>query len=278
METFSPHRTLKPFVECYWSWEIAQPPGELDPVLPDAAPELIVHLESAPLALRSTGLWKKQDAAFLLCAAQHPIRLSVQEPMAMFAIRFRPWGVSRFTRRSMAALVDHEIAPDYAFADFGEKLVESIRNARNDDERIAVADDVLSAALDDNVEKDDSIRQLHRAAAGGDSKGQDIAKSLGISERSFRRLWHDLVGIEQRKFFSLMRFHRAIALIDEGQELSKVAAECGYSDQSHLARDVKRISGLPASLLRERLGHDVFQDLYTKRPSAPWKGDPLKKE
>lgn len=133
-----------------------------------------------------------------------------------------------------------------------------------------MADRTLRTALSDHSEKDELIRQLHGNASGGMASGREIAAALGVSERSFRRLWHDIAGLELRKFASLMRFHRALAMIDAGNELSVVAAECGYADQPHMARDVKRISGLPASLLRHRLGTETFRDLYSNRPSAPW--------
>ena len=273
METISPHATLSSFVECYWSWEVTTASGELDPILPDAAPELIFHLRTPPSVLRPTGRWEQQQRAFLLGASQRAVRLSIQAPMAVFAIRFRPWGVSRFTDRSMADLIDREIAPGQVFSSFGAKLADRIRSARDNAERVSISDSTLQNALADQSEKDELIRRLHSVAAGGYVRGRDIAASLGTSERSFRRLWHDMVGIEQRKFVSLMRFHRALAMIDAGTELSMVAAECGYADQPHLARDVKSISGLPALSLRKRLGADVYQDLYTNRPSAPWTGD-----
>lgn len=270
MQIFSPHPALEPFIECYWSWEVASASGELDPILPDAAPELIIHLGQPPKTFRSPGTWERQPDAFLLCASQHAIRLMVDSPMRMFAIRFRPWGVSRFTNRSMAELVDREIRLDDVFSFFNADLLTRIRCAHDTEERVAIVDSTLRSAMSDQAQKDELIRKVHRYAAGGTAKGQNIATILGISERTFRRQWHDIVGLELRKFTSLMRFHRALAMIDAGDNLSLVASECGYADQPHLAREVRRISGLPASLLRKRLGADVYQDLYANRPAAPW--------
>lgn len=273
MEQISPHATLEPFVECYWAWDIPAASGELDPILPDAAPELIFHLATPPKALRSSGRWEPQRESFLLCASQRAVRLVVESAMTVFAIRFRPWGVSRFTETSMASLVDREVAIEDLFASFGVDLHARIVNASDTAERVAVADAVLREALSDNTTRDETIRNLHRLAAGGLSKGRDIAMELGVSERTFRRQWHDIVGLEQRKFAALMRFHRALEMIDAGSELAEVASECGYSDQPHLARDFKSISGLPASLLRKRLGAEIYRKLYTNRPAAPWKGE-----
>lgn len=273
MKTISPDPALESFVECYWAWEIPAACGELDPLLPDAAPEMIFHLATPPRVLRSSGLWEQQRRAFLICASQRAVRLAVEAPMAVFVIRFRPWGASRFTARSMADLVDREIPPDEVFSSFGGDLCNWIHKASNTEERVAVVNATLQRALADQSKKDEFIRDLHRCAVGGVARGRDIAAALGVSERTFRRLWHEIVGLEQRKFFSLMRFHRALEMIDAGYDLSLVASECGYADQPHLARDFRRISGLPASMLRKRLGADVYRDLYANRPAAPWTGN-----
>lgn len=272
METITPHAALESFVERYWAWEIPAASGELDPLLPDAAPELIFHIGTPPMALRPSGMWEQQAATFLLCASQNAVRLKVDAPMVMFAIRFRPWGVSRFSDRSMADLVDREIPPDEVFPFLEPDLFYHIQQAADTAERVAIVDAMLQCALQENLGKDALIRDLHRSAVGGMARGRDIAGALGVSERTFRRLWHDIVGLEQRKFVSLMRFHRALEMIDGGDELSFVASKCGYADQAHLARDFKRIAGLPASLLRKRLGADVYRDLYANRPAAPWTG------
>jgi AraC-like DNA-binding protein len=91
-----------------------------------------------------------------------------------------------------------------------------------------------------------------------------------MSNRSFTRLWNEVVGIQPRRFLQLMRFHSALARIAAGEDLAVVAAACGYSDQAHMARQIKQIAGLPPSSLRLRLGERAYRALYESRPGAPW--------
>jgi AraC-like DNA-binding protein len=170
----------------------------------------------------------------------------------------------------MADFIDREVLPEEVFGSLGGILFKEIQKASDDESRVGVVNTLLQRALHERGGQNDRLAKLLVSVDGGHAKGRDIAKSLCISERSFRRLWHDVVGIEQRKFASLMRFHRAVSMIDAGCQLAAIAQECGYSDQPHLARDIKMISGLPPSLLRKRLGADVYQDLYSDRPAAPW--------
>ena len=273
MQVFTPDKVLDPYIECYWSWHFCPEERELDAILPDAAPEFIVHFGLPPLSLQDSGEWLRQPRSFVICAAHRSIRLAVDGPVDLFAIRFRPWGISRFAHRSMADFLDREVLPDALFGSSGILLSDKITGAADDESRVHIANSMLRRWLDEDPARDEMFRKLHSIAVGGQTKGREIAKILGISDRSFRRLWHEVVGIEQRKFASLMRFHRAISMIDSGQKLAAIAVDCGYSDQSHLARDIKSISGLPPTLLRNRLGTEVYQDLYADRPSAPWRSN-----
>lgn len=115
-ESYAPSKELAPYVECYWSWQVSPEQEDLDDILPDAAPELIIHLGSPPFVLAESGEWLQQPQAFLYCAAQKALTLSVRAPMKVFAIRFRPWGVSRFSDKSMADMIDRTVLPANSFS------------------------------------------------------------------------------------------------------------------------------------------------------------------
>ncbi|MEQ8954871.1 MAG: helix-turn-helix domain-containing protein, partial [Gammaproteobacteria bacterium] len=133
-----------------------------------------------------------------------------------------------------------------------------------------IANGLLEQALRSPLRDERRLVKLLDAANGGRCSSAEMAVKLAMSDRSFSRLWSEIVGLQPRKFIQLMRFHNALAMIDGQQKLAKVAVECGYSDQSHMAREIKAIAGLPASSLRKRLGNRVYSDLYSSRPGAPW--------
>lgn len=269
--SFEPQQELSAFIECYWSWRVEPDDHPLDDILPDAAPEFIVHSGSMPFVQDECGEWRQQYRAFLYCAAHKAVRLSIREPMMLFAIRFRPWGVSRFSNVSMASMLDRPVPPSESLNEIGEQLVNALSSTESDSMRVKVADDLLTNALRSHTAVEPRLRLLLDAANGGRCSSAEIACKLAVSDRSFSRLWNDIVGIQPRKFVLLMRFHNALEMIDAGVKLSQVAADCGYSDQAHMARQFKVISGLPPSSLRRRLGNRVYRDLYASRPRAPWR-------
>lgn len=190
--------------------------------------------------------------------------------MMVFAIRFRPWGVSRFSQQSMAKMLDRPVLPFEALSELGDKLVAGLSMSDTDTHRVELANSLLEGALQIPAHNDKRLRMLMDAANGGKCGSIEMARTLAMSDRSFNRLWNEIVGIQPRRFVQLMRFHTALALIESGEELAAVASECGYSDQAHMARGIKAISGLPPSSLRRRLSNSVYRNLYASRPGAPW--------
>lgn len=271
-KSFDPSRELSAFIECYWSWQFEPNDHALDDILPDAAPEFIVHLGSIPFVQNELGEWRHQPRSFLYCAAHKAVNLSVREPMALFAIRFRPWGVRRFSNVSMTRMLDRPVPPFESLDELGDELAKGLHSAGSDSSRVKLADALLTKALQSRSPIEPRLSKLLDAANGGRCSSSEMARKLSVSDRSFSRLWNDVVGIQPRKFIQLMRFHNALEMIDGGVKLNQVAADCGYSDQSHMARQIKVITGLPPSSLRRRLGNRVYRDLYASRPSAPWRG------
>ena len=269
--SYEPTQELSPFIECYWSWHVEPDDHSLDDILPDAAPELIVHRGSIPFVQNESGEWQQQDRAFLYCAAHKAVTLSVREPMTLFAVRFRPWGVSRFSSASMANMLDRPVTPSEALNELGDELVVGLCSVRSDSSRVEVADSLFTSGLQAHSRIERRLKMLLDATDGGKCSSTAMARRLSVSDRTFNRLWNDVVGIQPRKYVQLMRFHNALEMIDRGVALKQVAADCGYSDQAHMARQIKAITGLPPSSLRRRLGDRVYCDLYKSRPEAPWR-------
>ena len=267
---YSPSPDLQSFIECYWSWRFTPEERELEAILPDAAPELIVHIGEPPDRLRSSGQWVRQPRAFLIYAVFNSLQIATDHPIDMFAVRFRPWGLCVFSTQPLAKMIDVETPPVDVFGASGTKLVENFAQSARVEERIEIANCAFRKMAAPRTEQAGHAIALSKLIAAGTARSCDLADALGVSERTFRRLWRDLTGIEHRKFTSLMRFHRAVAMVDAGTDLSAVAAECGYSDQPHMAREVKRIAGLPPAALKKRLGEEVYAALYKDRPAAPW--------
>lgn len=72
-----------------------------------------------------------------------------------------------------------------------------------------------------------------------------------ISERSVQRHFQLSMGVTAKHFEQIRRARRAVDLLERGLSLVSVASELGYSDQAHMTRVLKQITGrTPGAIAR----------------------------
>lgn len=78
----------------------------------------------------------------------------------------------------------------------------------------------------------------------------EVAADLGWSPRRLHRTSLSAFGYGPKTLARVLRFDRALAAARVGGGFARIAAEGGYADQAHLAREVRALAGQP---LRELL-------------------------
>jgi AraC-like DNA-binding protein len=84
---------------------------------------------------------------------------------------------------------------------------------------------------------------------------RQLSDSLGLSERTLRRRCYEAFGYGPKTLDRILRFQRFLGLARERGVggTSDLAADAGYSDQSHLTREARDLAGLTPSNIREQL-------------------------
>jgi AraC-like DNA-binding protein len=78
-----------------------------------------------------------------------------------------------------------------------------------------------------------------------------VASGVGWSTRHLEQRFRSEFGITPKAAVRITRFERSVdAARDPRRRLSDVAAECGYADQAHLAREWRDLAGRPPSRWR----------------------------
>jgi AraC-like DNA-binding protein len=85
----------------------------------------------------------------------------------------------------------------------------------------------------------------------------EVAHAVGYSERELRRRFRDAVGYGPKTLQRVLRFQRVLAGLaprdGSADTLAGLAASAGYSDQAHMTRETRELSGLtPLELARAR--------------------------
>ena len=117
-------------------------------------------------------------------------------------------------------------------------------------DELAASDEpgAILEALALDVDAGDEIDAVADGARQGAS-ATAIATALGVSPRHLHRRCLDAFGYGVKTLTRILRMNRALDLVRGGTPFADAAAYTGYADQSHLARDVKALAGVPLGQL-----------------------------
>ncbi len=219
-----------------------QPPGEFG--------TLLGGLHSVPALIRHGG-------------AQSGIQLALKPP-----------GVRGLLGLPAGELAGLDVPAEAVLGGVCAELRDRVRGASGWPERFAVLDEILLRQLlagnDGGREAAGagpvapevlwSWRQLLRA--GGSARMADLAAETGWSGRHLASRFRAEIGLTPKAAARVIRFDRARKLLvtrltsasangdgdgGSGYGLAGLAADCGYFDQAHLAREFRALAGVPPS-------------------------------
>jgi AraC-like DNA-binding protein len=131
------------------------------------------------------------------------------------------------------------------------------RVARELAERVAAAatgaGELLDAVAAARLREHGGPDRLGIAIVAGLAAGWPVAataRAVGLSARQLQRRSHDLFGYGPKTLARILRMRRALALLGGGLPVAVAAADAGYADQPHLAREVRALAGVPLGELR----------------------------
>jgi AraC-like DNA-binding protein len=125
--------------------------------------------------------------------------------------------------------------------------------------RLALLEDAIEARIADSDDR--GARDLEWAwglqhARGGQVPVAELADAIGCSRKHLSVRFDREFGLSPKLLARIMRFDRAIRTMRHGEvtSWSALAAECGYADQAHMAREFVAFAGdPPTAMLRRRL-------------------------
>lgn len=90
-----------------------------------------------------------------------------------------------------------------------------------------------------------AINSRIRDQLGGDLSLQDLADTVGVSRYHFARMFKNTTGISAHEYVTRQRIERAQILLKRTRiPLRDIAAQCGFSDQSHMTRLFRKRVGV----------------------------------
>lgn len=167
----------------------------------------------------------------------------------MVAVVFYPYGFSPFIKIPIIEFTGLIVDLELVFGKKIKELQENINKATSNEKRVSLIEHFLLNQLrTTEIQFNNDIRftvsQMHLNNKISISK---LASEVNMSKRNFERKFLENVGLTPVFFNRIVRFQKAIKLMNQQKELSftELAYSSGYYDQSHFIRDFKQFYGQP---------------------------------
>lgn len=185
-----------------------------------------------------------------------PGKLTLTEDFILIAYFFKPYCLSPLFGIEGHELTDNPVdvqlvSDTNSFCTLEEKLL----NAKNVSACVTILNDYVWRLISRSREGSQLLQYAATTIYKNYSKDvlAALQKELKITERSFQRLFHKNMGINPNTYRRICQFNAAFVQLNVGKykNLSDIAFNHGYADQSHYIRAFKEFTSItPADYLK----------------------------
>lgn len=235
----APPARLAGWIDCLWTIRV---PADGQPrptaVLPDNCMDAIFDLGACARGAPSA-------RAYAVGTMRAAKTYQLPPGADLTGVRLRPGAGRAFLDGDPADLVDRIVPLDRIWGREADLVEESLRSAPS------AARPAMLARILERRAAPDRTDPLVREAAGlaertrGRISVASLARALGRSERTLERRFADATGVGPKEMARVIRFRHALRVLRADPDLggARLAARCGYADQSHLIREFRALAG-----------------------------------
>jgi AraC-like DNA-binding protein len=257
IESFKPTGILSKYIKNYFIVETDNSEDYLpdERVYPCGYATLVFHYGS-PSIFQKKNSSKYIEPNLVICGQQtNYFDLSLSGKTGMILIVFRPHGVKSFFNFPITELLNENLSLHDLINIESIELEDKLFNSPNNKQRITHLENFLIKRLITfgegfAVHNDEFERVEYALEIIGNSKGQikahDIAHEICLGIKQFERIFSKYVGINPKKYASIVRFQNVIQMKGkhDNSSMFQLAFDNGYYDQSHFIHDFKSFTGL----------------------------------
>lgn len=257
MKIYQPREDLRPYVRYYWVLNSDEPFSV--PTFPIGCPQIIFHKKS-PLYLPELGTCQSQFT--ISGQVNFPAHIQSDGGLEMIVAVFYPHTVGMFIDTPPSTFYNLEISGyDIENRQLNE-IAQRIFDCEDDKECIEILEKFLMSKIGVSLNINrigESVSTLLRAPV---TSVNTLADNACLSKRQFERVFRETVGMNPKEYAGIVQFQKALWLMQNGESnYAGIAAECGYSDQSHFISNFKKLSGYTPQAIIKHCA--PYSDLFT---------------
>jgi AraC-like DNA-binding protein len=159
-------------------------------------------------------------------------------------IDFTLLGAYRFYGGAVSGLTAQMVSIEDVLGREGRHFSERVAESPSCQRRFEIVEDfIFHRAVHEPSPEIASVLDILEKSAGS-ARIHNIATGIGWSRKHLSRRFANEIGLAPKTLALMLRFHRACTLARTGVGgWAGVAAEAGYADQAHLARDFRVFAG-----------------------------------
>ncbi len=247
-----PAAGLDRFIECFWFLTDGETSVKVEPplerLLPIGAVEVVLHHGSRFRQWKGAQTPRTLAPGVVAGQLTEPLFVQPAGPVATMGIRFRPGGAYPFFGTRLDSLTNSIASFEEAWGGEGGRFERRLLESSTDAERVRVAEEFLASRLsafgrpDEPVEE--AARQIRRRR--GRVSVSALGRTLGLSPRQMERRFAAALGIGPKSLCRVVRFQAVLKGLGRLRrpDWAGLAQDYGYSDQSHLINEFRRLSGV----------------------------------
>jgi AraC-like DNA-binding protein len=237
-----PH--LARFVERFW-YSAGTTAVARERVLPNGLVELVLCLAEPHRLVEGSGT---ETLRLCLTGLQTgPVVIEHPGYHRVLGLRLQPAGAYALLSLPMAEVSGLTVDLHDVLGDAADELAERCHDAVSVERCFAIAAAWVGERLARARALDPRIAwTLGRIESdGGNVPIAALRDATGLSKTRLAGLFRDQIGVMPKVYARIVRYRRALALLDRGSpSLAEVALEAGYYDQPHMTTEFRELGGL----------------------------------
>lgn len=240
-QKYLPADSLKPCVECYYSWkglaekelEVQTPPGGFCAIVVNCGDGYDAYQHLSPRAEVP-----KTFACGLFTSNYH---LVLKGKIDIVGVVLKPATMYNFYGFKMTNLVNNRVPLKLVVGDWAEKLAQHIQSETDDHHRVTLLEEFMIASLGQAVNKptiiDEAIELIDHH--NGCISVEAVADKLKISRRYLEKKFLEKVGVSPKFYARIKRFMMLSKEVAYSKKLNwqDLVHKYGLHDQSHLVKE-----------------------------------------